>query len=99
MTARLEARRPDDSDEEFLLGMWSDRRVTDWLGGPRDAAAVAVLRLHFDDLWRSGRYGVWILLDRNDGERLGWVLLQPMDFGGIQGTEVGWAMRPDRWGE
>lgn len=98
-TERLEARSPNDADEDFLVAMWSQPRVTDWLGGPRDATGVAKLRAHFDDLWRGGRHGVWILRDLADGDRLGWVLLHPMDFGGTRGTEVGWAMRPDRWGE
>lgn len=97
-TERLEARRSADSDRDFLLAMWSDPRVTDWLGGPRDLAAVVALQHHWDELWEHGRYGAWIVQDRTDGEPLGWVLLHPMDFGGTVGTEVGWAMRPDRWG-
>ena len=98
-TDRLYARRSDDSDGDFLLAMWSDPRVTDWLGGSRDAAGVAALQAHWSELWQSGEYGAWIVLDASDGERLGWVLLHPMDFGGTRGTEVGWAMRPERWGE
>ncbi len=98
-TTRLEARRPDGSDRAFLLAMWSDPRVTEWLGGSRDLAGVVALEAHWNDLWTGGRYGAWIVRDRNRGDRLGWVLLHPMDFGGTRGTEVGWAMRPDRWGD
>ncbi len=96
VTERLVARRPAPADEHFLVGVWADPRVTEWLGGPRDRVAVRSLLDHWDDLWRAPATGAWMLVDRSDGDPVGWVLLHPMDFGGHVGTEVGWAIRADR---
>ncbi len=98
-TARLAAARPVSADEDFLIEAWADARVTKWLGGMRDRAAVLALFAHWDDLWDSQGLGCWILRDRNDGIPVGWVLLHPMDFGGHTGIEVGWAIIADRWRE
>ncbi len=98
-TTRLAAARPVPADEAFLIETWSDARVTDWLGGSRDRAAVHALVAHWDDLWDSQGLGCWMLRDRNDEVPVGWVLLHPMDFGGHTGIEVGWAITADRWRE
>ena len=99
LTARLAAARPVAADEDFLIETWSDARVTRWLGGPRDRAAVLALLAHFDELWDSQGLGCWILRDREGEVPVGWVLLHPMDFGGHTGIEVGWAITADRWRE
>ena len=96
-TDRLAASRPDAADEEFLVTTWSDARVTDWLGGPRDRDSVRAMQAHWDDLWDGQGLGCWILRDRRDATPVGWVLLHPMDFGGITGIEVGWTVVADRW--
>ena len=98
-TDRLGARRPSPSDEEFFVATWSDLRVAQWLGGPRDRSRVRALMTHFDDLWNHESHGVWVLEDRSTGEPVGWVLLHPMDFGGHTGIEIGWAIVADRWRE
>lgn len=98
-TDRLTGRRPSALDEAFLVGAWSDPRLTDWLGGSRDREGVRRLLAHWDELWGHRAYGVWIVCDRRTEQSTGWVLLHPMDFGGHTGTEVGWAIRPDRWRE
>ena len=98
-TARLAAARPVPADEEFLIETWSDARVVNWLGGPRDRPAVLALSAHWDDLWDSQGLGAWILRNRNDEVPVGWVLLHPMDFGSHTGIEVGWAIVADRWRE
>ena len=98
-TARLDAVRPVAADEDFLVAAWSDARVTDWLGGPRDRDAVRAMQAHWDDLWDRQGLGCWILRDRNDGSPVGWVLLHPMAFGEHTGIEVGWAIVADRWRE
>lgn len=99
VTERLAAARPVPADEGFLVETWSDARVTDWLGGRRDRAAVLALLDHWDDLWNSQGLGCWILRDRNDHVAVGWVLLHPMEFGEHRGIEVGWAIIADRWRE
>ena len=99
LTERLAAARPTAADEDFLIETWSDARVTDWLGGRRDRAAVLALVAHWDDLWDSQGLGCWILRDRIEGSPVGWVLLHPMDFGGQTGIEVGWTIVADRWRE
>lgn len=99
LTERLAAARPRPADEAFLIETWSDARVTNWLGGPRDRTGVRALFAHWDDLWDSQGLGGWILRDRDDGIPVGWVLLHPMDFGGNTGIEVGWTIVADRWRE
>jgi RimJ/RimL family protein N-acetyltransferase len=99
-TARLDAIRPVATDEEFLVATWSDPRVTDWLGGPRDRATVQQTLARWDRLWDEQGYGPWILSDRSNGDPLGWVLLHPIVFGGtVGGIEVGWTIVADRWRE
>ncbi len=98
-TERLRARRPDATDTEFLVATWADPRVTAWLGGGRDRQGVRALLTHFDDLWARESCGAWLLADRETEQPVGWILLHPMEFGGHTGTEIGWAIVPQRWRE
>jgi RimJ/RimL family protein N-acetyltransferase len=99
-TDRLDAARPTAADEEFLVATWSDARVTDWLGGPRDRERVRRTLEHWDRLWDDQGYGPWMLFDRSSGRAVGWVLLHPIVFGGaVGGIEVGWTIVADRWRE
>ena len=98
-TTRLEAHRVGRCDEAFVAALFTDARVTDTLGGPRDAARVADDLERWDAHWREHGFGMWILRDRGSGEPVGWTMLTATEAGGTGGVEVGWTIIADRWRE
>jgi RimJ/RimL family protein N-acetyltransferase len=97
-TPRLLATVPAAEDLDFLCALLGDPRVGATLGGVRDRAAVEkLIALHRAECARDG-FGFWIWRDRATGE--------PVARGGVRRTtvegdevvEVGWSVRPDRWG-
>lgn len=99
-TERLDARRIDPvADEEFLVAMWADPRVTATLGGARDRAQVRAVADRFAAHWDAHGHGMWVLRDRASGAPVGWVMLTATDVGGPDGVEVGWSVAADRWRE
>ena len=98
-TARLRARRGGPADEEFVVAMFADPRVTATLGGPRDRAQARGALARWDAHWDACGFGPWILDDRKTGEPVGWLLLHTTETGGPDSVELGWSIAPDRWRE
>ena len=95
-TERLAARRVDESDEEFLVGVFSDPRVTATLGGPRDRTRVEDDIRRWNRHWDEHGIGLWITSLRADGTTVGWTMLHHTDTGGPS-VEVGWTVAADHW--
>lgn len=96
-TDRLEARRIDDSDADFLVAMLADPQVTATLGGPRTEEVARATLDRWMHQWVDRKFGPWILADRSSGARVGWILLAATDTGGAGSVEVGWSVVADRW--
>jgi RimJ/RimL family protein N-acetyltransferase len=95
-TERLTAGRVGPADEEFLVAMWSDPRVTATLGGPRDREQVRSMIERLGAHWEAFGHGMWILRDRRTDAPVGWVMLIVTEVGGPGGVEVGWSIAADR---
>jgi RimJ/RimL family protein N-acetyltransferase len=106
-TERLIVRPWTDRAEDLarILDIYSRVEVVRWLGNPNpmvtlDEARAAVGR------WAAiaaedGRFGVWAMQRRDDGQALGSVLVKYLP--NSDGTppvdvEVGWNLHPDAWG-
>ena len=75
---RLTLRPYEESDADFDVGMATDPAVMEFFGG---AVTEAESRAESESFLRRGAggcIGVWTVLDRNDGERLGQVYLTPL---------------------
>jgi RimJ/RimL family protein N-acetyltransferase len=95
-TARLDAHRVGPADEDFLVGVFGDPRVTATLGGPRDRDRVRADVARWNGHWDEHAFGLWILVDRAAGAPVGWTMLHRTDTGG-PGVEVGWTIGADHW--
>jgi ribosomal-protein-alanine N-acetyltransferase len=95
-TARLVARRVSARDEDFVVGIFSDPRVTVTLGGPRDRARVQDDIRRWNRHWDEHGVGLWITSLRSDGTSVGWTMLHHTDTGG-PGIEVGWTVAAAQW--
>jgi Acetyltransferases, including N-acetylases of ribosomal proteins len=98
-TERLDAERVGPDDAAFVRELFTDERVTATLGGPRDEARVHQDLDRWDIHWREHGFGLWILRDRSNGQRVGWTMLHRTDAGGAGSVEVGWTVAADRWRE
>jgi len=104
-STRLEAEVPDTARHlEFASRHYGDPVVARWhwpdhLGGARTPAQVSKLleaeRTHQE---RHG-YALWWWRERESGELIGHIGLNRTEVEGEPVTEVGWSVRPDRWGE
>jgi [ribosomal protein S5]-alanine N-acetyltransferase len=98
-TARMRGTVPTDDDLDFLAALLGDPRVGETLGGarPRDEVAgwIAVDRDH----WERHGFGYWVWRDRETGAGLARGGLYVRHVDGVDETELGWAVVPERWGE
>jgi [ribosomal protein S5]-alanine N-acetyltransferase len=91
--------RPQPGDAEFFAALLGDPRVGATLGGVRGPdEAAELLELHRAHWAREG-FGYWIWRDRATDEPVARGGLQRATVEGEPVVELGWAVRPDRWGE
>lgn len=95
-TARLHAQRVGPADEDFLVGLFADDRVTATLGGPRDRDRVRDDIERWNGYWNVHGVGLWILRRRDDDVPVGWTMLHHTDTGGPS-IEVGWTIAAEHW--
>jgi RimJ/RimL family protein N-acetyltransferase len=97
-TERLRFRpfTPDDVDAGYAL--WSDPDVGRYTGGPHVSheQTRALIAAHARNQDRHG-FSVWAVEDRETGELIGEVGLQPLEGSGPE-IEIGWAFAPGAWG-
>lgn len=102
----LRAWQPDDAD--FAFDMYSRWEVQRYIGREpqvmhdRSEAVAMIERLMSLDEPRTGR---WVVVRRDDADRLGTVILKSIPASGPQqellpsgDTEIGWHFHPDAWG-
>jgi RimJ/RimL family protein N-acetyltransferase len=96
LTDRLILRDVTEADAELMFELDSDPEVMRYTG-PRPATDVAGYRQRtrtvYVPLQSHAWHGVWIVLDRSNGEFLGWVFIRPATASKVA-REIGWT-RPD----
>ncbi|SDR98950.1 GNAT family N-acetyltransferase [Actinopolymorpha singaporensis] len=98
LTRRL---RLEPVGPEHGMDLWrlhSRPEVAGWLGGAwtQESARRSVLRLRAG--WDAVGFGTWAAYDRDDGELVGRGGVAPCTLDGRSTHEVGWTVRPERWG-
>jgi RimJ/RimL family protein N-acetyltransferase len=99
-TPRLLLRPWRDSDREPWATMWTDPRVTEFLGSPRERGnAIALADRVAERLLEDG-YGWWVVEVKDAATFAGTVILQDVPFEAhfTPATEVGWHFAPEHWG-
>lgn len=99
-TARMTAERvgPDNFEEMHVI--FGDQQVMGAITGQALSAAETHARVElYTGMWREKGHGLWIARNA-DGEVLGHVMLlrRPI-LEGIDAIEVGYAFRPQFWGQ
>jgi ribosomal-protein-alanine N-acetyltransferase len=85
-----------------LTVLMGDPRVARTLSpheGPRSEAQVREIVARQAGAWERDGFGVWLLLDKANGQVLGHGGLQYTSATGVVEVEIGWALIPERWGE
>jgi RimJ/RimL family protein N-acetyltransferase len=95
---RLEPWAPAHLDGLGVLN--ADPRVMRYIGGvPQTRAEVAAGIERQRGLWAANGFGWWSFLDRVTGDVLGAGCIQHLAHGAGNPLEIGWRLRPDRWGQ
>ena len=76
---------------------FADTEATRHLGGPRSAPRAWRDFLMIAGAWRIQGYSAFSLIDKVSGRWLGWS--GPWHPVGWPGTEVGWCLARDAWGQ
>lgn len=101
-TARLIYERPAPEHAAELAGLMLLPEVLEWLwpfGEPPDEAELRAR--HRDKMahWERHGFGQWCLRDGATGQFVGRGGPQYTEAPGERVVELGWAIRPERWGE
>ena len=99
VTARLRGEPVAERHHAALCALLGDPRVGATLGGVADAGAVTAQIAALASHWERHGFGYWMWFDRETGEPVGRGGLSRTHVGGRDEVEVGWAVRPERWGE
>jgi ribosomal-protein-alanine N-acetyltransferase len=101
-TQRMIAERLLPEHAAELTVLMGDPRVAGTLSpheGPLNEGQVREIVARQAGAWERDRFGMWLLLDKADGQVLGRGGLQRTKATGLDEVEVGWAFIPERWGE
>jgi RimJ/RimL family protein N-acetyltransferase len=101
-TQRLLLREPEPGDLEGYRALLFDKEVERWLRIPPEPpftesdvfAKLSEDRWH----WEEHGFGPWVLIERESGELVGRAGLRHQLVDGVREVELGWVVRPDRWG-
>jgi RimJ/RimL family protein N-acetyltransferase len=95
---RLEPWAPAHLDGLSVLN--ADPRVMRYVGGvPQTREEVAIGIERQIERWKAHGFGWWSFLDRANGEIVGAGCIQHLAHGAGNPLEIGWRLRPDRWGQ
>jgi ribosomal-protein-alanine N-acetyltransferase len=98
-TERMRGTIPAEEDLDFLAALLGDPRVGATLGGTQPRDEVAGWIAEDRDHWERRGFGYWVWRDRQTGAGVarGGLYVRPVD--GVDETELGWAVVPERWGQ
>ena len=98
-TERLLLRRVEEPDATVLARLWSDPKVTRYMGGPRDFEKV---RLELEEEARAGKVraaGWWPVAEKASGRVIGECGLIEKDVDGREEIELVYVFASDSWGK
>ncbi|MFD2470856.1 GNAT family N-acetyltransferase [Amycolatopsis silviterrae] len=99
-TDRLLLRQFTEADTDHLVRLDSDPRVMRFLTGeptPRSEIEHQVLPAILQD-YAKGPAGRWAAIERETGEFIGWISLQPPEDGSTTELELGYRLMAKAWG-
>ena len=100
-TRRILLRASEENDLELILALWTDRAVTEHIGGPRNPDLVLD---HFrqyardpEAFTRQESEWWWSVVERLSGELVGLCCLIEKDIEGQIETDLGYFLLPSYW--
>jgi RimJ/RimL family protein N-acetyltransferase len=99
-TERLLLRGFQQADLEPLTAMNADPAVMRYLGGARTPESSAASVEQCRRQWDQRGFGRLAIEDRDSGEFVGWVTLEPVEHDRYaDDIEIGWRLTRRRWGQ
>ena len=95
---RLLLRNILPEDRDFIIRLWTDPEVTEYMGGPRDISRMEEgvdnnIRKPFQE-----EYDLWVLVEKSSGKPVGHCGLLSKDVEGISEVEVIYVISREYWG-
>ncbi|WP_416373289.1 GNAT family N-acetyltransferase [Achromobacter insolitus] len=97
-TARLQARRMDETHFSFVAAMHADERLMATMGGTRNTSASRRYLLQNIEHWAEQGFGMYVLTERASGLLAGRAGLKRTQARGRDEIEVAYAFLPGSWG-
>ncbi len=96
---RLLLRNILPEDRDFIIRLWTDPEVTQYMGGPRDISRMeegvdSNIRNPFQE-----EYDLWVLVEKSGGKPVGHCGLLSKDVEGISEVEVIYVISREFWGK
>jgi RimJ/RimL family protein N-acetyltransferase len=96
-TERLILRCPEQDDLDRFAEMMADPRAASFLGGVASRTAVWRSLMTIAGSWFVQGFGLFSVVEKASGRWVGRV--GPWSPEGWPGTEVGWGLHPEAWGQ
>lgn len=96
-TQRLILRPPADADLDRWAQMMADPIASRFIGGQQPRAVAWRFMATMAGSWALNGFGMFSVIEKSSGLWLG--RIGPWRPDGWPGTEVGWGLHPDAWGQ
>jgi len=95
-TERLILRCQREQDLDFLLELWTDEKITKYIGGPRDKVKLVD---SFNEVQANGedKYDLWYVVLKETGETIGMAGLLLKEIEGEDHYEVTYTIDKKHW--
>jgi RimJ/RimL family protein N-acetyltransferase len=97
-TERLLLRPFEPGDQDAMAVVYGDAQALRFWGPPLDAAEIRGRIQRNRERFEIDGFARWAILVRETGELVGDAGLTRTDVEGVAEIELGWVVRPDRWG-
>lgn len=97
-TERLVLRPFVETDEDAMLAVFADAEALRYWGPPLDRAGVRARTERNRERLAADGFARWAVVARDTSELVGDAGLSRTEVAGVEEVELGWVIRPDRWG-
>ena len=96
-TKRLQLRYQRDEDFDFIIKLWTDEKITRYVGGPRNENILikSIKNVALDP--RKEKYDLWYVVIKNSNELIGMAGLLPKEINNEQFYEINYYIEEKQW--
>ena len=96
-TKRLQLRYQRDEDFDFIIKLWTDEKITRYVGGPRNENILIKSIKNVALNPRKEKYDLWYVVIKNTNKLIGMAGLLPKEIDNEQFYEINYYIEEKQW--